>query len=136
MRRKYFTVEEANKLIPLVQEKIARLIRLKNTIAAITSVEIEYEDITYEGYLNDLKINKDFHRISYEFYRELEFLEKLGCFVKDVELGLADFLSIFEGREVFLCWKLGEDKVSFWHETDSGYNGRRPIYFLDKKPKQ
>jgi len=51
----------------------------------------------------------------------------MGIELKDPELGLVDFRSIREGREVYLCWQLGEEHLSFWHEIDTGFAGRQPL---------
>jgi hypothetical protein len=50
-----------------------------------------------------------------------------GCEIKDLEGGLIDFPTIWEGREVFLCWKLGEPEVGHWHEIDDGFAGRQSL---------
>lgn len=53
---------------------------------------------------------------------------EMGVLVKGLEEGLIDFPSIRRGREIYLCWKLGEgDHISWWHEVDAGFTGRRPI---------
>lgn len=57
----------------------------------------------------------------------VERLEELGVTVKDLDLGLLDFLGVREGVEVELCWHVGEDAVAFWHELGAGYAGRKPI---------
>jgi hypothetical protein len=57
----------------------------------------------------------------------LEQIAQLGVLVKDLDIGLIDFLSLYHGREVCLCWKLGEDRIRFWHGTDEGFQGRKPI---------
>lgn len=57
----------------------------------------------------------------------LEFIHSQGCQVKDLDIGLLDFPTLYHGREVYLCWKLGEERIDFWHEVDAGYRGRRPI---------
>jgi hypothetical protein len=63
-----------------------------------------------------------------ERMRELqEELAQLGVELKDFFIGLIDFRSMQDGREVYLCWKLGEPDVGHWHELDAGYAGRRPI---------
>ena len=54
-------------------------------------------------------------------------IQGLGCLVKDVEAGLVDFPHLREGRQVCLCWKLGEDDIYFWHETDAGFGGRMSL---------
>jgi len=63
--------------------------------------------------------------------REIEALlrevAELGIEVKDPERGLIDFRSKMRGREVYLCWKLDEDKVSWWHDMDAGFAGRQPL---------
>jgi hypothetical protein len=57
----------------------------------------------------------------------VDLLRNLGIEVKDIEAGLVDFYSLLEDRLVFLCWRLGEEQVGFWHEIDAGFAGRRPI---------
>lgn len=60
--------------------------------------------------------------------RELvEAIERYGCLVKDLDVGLIDFPTWYQGREVLMCWRLGEPGIEFWHEVDEGYRGRKPI---------
>ncbi|MGH9612412.1 MAG: DUF2203 domain-containing protein [Bryobacteraceae bacterium] len=60
--------------------------------------------------------------------RELaEKIQETGCLVKDLDIGLIDFPAIFRGREVYLCWKLGEPEILFWHPVEEGFRGRKPI---------
>ena len=60
--------------------------------------------------------------------RELfEKIEQMGVLIKDLDIGLIDFLTRYQGREVCLCWKLGEERIRFWHGTDEGFTGRKPI---------
>jgi hypothetical protein len=54
-------------------------------------------------------------------------IEGTGAVVKDLDIGLIDFLSVYRGQEVCLCWKLGEDKIGYWHGTEEGFAGRKPI---------
>ena len=54
-------------------------------------------------------------------------VQELGCVVKDIEIGLIDFPTIYRGQEVLLCWKLGEPEIQFWHGMDDGFAGRKPI---------
>jgi hypothetical protein len=57
----------------------------------------------------------------------LERIHSTGCVVKDLEVGLLDFPSRIEGEDVYLCWKLGEDRIRFYHRQDEGFAGRKPI---------
>ena len=56
-----------------------------------------------------------------------ERIEEIGVLVKDLDIGLIDFLTLYHGREVCLCWKLGEDRIRFWHGTEEGFPGRKAI---------
>ncbi len=56
---------------------------------------------------------------------------KMGILVKDIDQGLIDFLSRRQGREVYLCWRYGEEELAYWHDLDAGYAGRRPIHDND-----
>ncbi len=57
----------------------------------------------------------------------IERVQSHGCLIKDLDLGLLDFPTLFRGEEVYLCWKLGEPAIGFWHGVSEGYRGRKPI---------
>ena len=134
MAKKYFTVESAQKQIHTIKKSLLKLQNLKKTIDAILSVRIDPREIEYNEFVEtNTKLNKEFHKLSYEFYKELEKLERIGCLIKDLELGLIDFYYKFEGRDIFLCWKLGEDKIRVWHEINAGFGGRKPIVNLEQR---
>ena len=59
--------------------------------------------------------------------KDFEKIEMMGVLVKDLDLGLIDFITRYQGREVCLCWKLGEDHIRFWHGTEEGFAGRKAI---------
>jgi hypothetical protein len=63
----------------------------------------------------------------------MEKIEEIGVLVKDLDIGLVDFPTLFRGVEVYLCWKLGESGIAFWHGADEGFRGRKAIDqdFLD-----
>jgi hypothetical protein len=65
--------------------------------------------------------------VNLRFQEIIKELSELGIQVKDVGRGLVDFPHIREGREVFLCWQLGEETVSYWHEIEAGFAGRRML---------
>jgi hypothetical protein len=54
-------------------------------------------------------------------------IQEAGIVIRDIDRGLVDFPAIHDGEEVYLCWELGEDQVSWWHELDAGYGGRQPL---------
>ena len=63
----------------------------------------------------------------------IEQVQELGCVVKDLDTGLVDFPTVFRGEDVYLCWKVGERAIAFWHGIDEGFRGRKAIDqdFLD-----
>lgn len=129
--KKYFTIEEAEKLLPKIENILRRTIQLNKAIELLSSIEIEVHD-DYANLRRITKTNKQFHKLSYELYENIEKLEDMGCLIKDLDTGLMDFYHRFEGRDIFLCWKLGERDINFWHEVDSGYMGRKQILDLAK----
>jgi hypothetical protein len=54
-------------------------------------------------------------------------IQEAGVVVKDLDVGLVDFPSMLEGEEIYLCWKLGEEHIAFWHGIDEGFTGRKPL---------
>ena len=130
--RKYFTIEGAEKLLPKIEKLMRRLRHLDKAIELLNTVEIEVEEEDYTHIRHVTRLNKEFHKLSYEFYRKLDMLESFGCLIKDLEFGLVDFYFKFEGRDIFLCWKFGERKIKYWHEIGTGFNGRKPILNISK----
>ena len=136
MVKKYFTVESAEKQLPAIKKSILKLENLKKAMDAVLSIRIETNEVGSDEFLGaNTKLNKEYHKLAYEFYKELEKLEKTGCLLKDLDEGLVDFYYKFEGRDVFLCWKANEDKIKAWHEIDAGVAGRQLIVDLEEYQK-
>ena len=129
--QKYFTVKTAQGLIPKIRKSLLKLKSINKAIDTISSIRLDPNELGYEESSSiNIKLSKDFHKLSYEFYKEMEKFEKIGCLLKDLDQGLVDFYAKFEKRDIFLCWKLGEDKIESWHETGNGFMGRQPIISL------
>lgn len=135
MLRKYYTPEQAQQQIPKVDRLLRRLVKIRHSLTLLDSMEITCKSCGHNHLQSNMAFNKRYHQLSYEFYRYMELLENMGCVVKDLDLGLVDFLSYHDGREVFLCWKLGEKTISHWHETNDGFLGRKPIWMLMEQRK-
>jgi hypothetical protein len=131
MDKTYLSLEEAQKLIPLIKNDVLRMMSLNKTISLLNSVKIEFED-RYETMIHEIKFNKKLHGLSYQFYEIMESLHSKGCVIKDLGRGLIYFNSFFHGREIFLCWNATEDKIKHWHETSVGYNSKKPVSMLIK----
>jgi len=130
MKKRYFTLEEAQKLIPEISIKLRRLINISKAINLLNTIEISYED-EFHFIFNEINSRKNIHRLYYEFYEVLEEILNYGAIVKDLNFGLVDFYSLSNGKEIFLCWQLGENRIRFWHETNSNYDERKPIELLE-----
>ncbi len=129
---KVFTVEEANRLLPKVTELVHEIQQKHREILA-KEVEIDTLELlappTTEGKPSPevAKEVEAYNELVNRFYALIDEVHELGCFLKDIEMGLVDFYTLHEGRVVYLCWRSGEDKVGFWHEVGRGYAYRQPI---------
>lgn len=122
---KYFTVEEANALLPRLKPLMKHLL---NRRARASRLAQQNRHLTSDYYNNvgsaELStLTLDFVAIE----QMIEQIQAYGVLIKDVNAGLLDFLSERNGRDVYLCWKYGEDKVEFYHELHTGFAGRRQV---------
>lgn len=130
--RKFFTVEQANKMLPLVSRIIADITRLATSLRA-RQERLQHADLAAGGSLNDLH-EEELHQAREEMEKDVEKvkeyqqeLEDLGILLKDYFSGLVDFPCWMDGREVYLCWKQGESEVAWWHEIEAGFAGRQSV---------
>lgn len=132
---KYFTVEEANRMLPLVSRIVSDIVDLfvsvherrerLRRIRQAPGARSRDEDSLHSEELRQIEdeIDKDIQRVE-GFVDELR---ELNVELKDPVTGLIDFRALMDGREVYLCWKLGEDEVAHWHEINAGFAGRQPL---------
>jgi hypothetical protein len=126
----YFTLEEANKTLPLVGRIVQDIVddyeRWKDSLAAYEVVAARSR--VEEGESEEaVELRKRVDDIAQQINRYIEELKQIGCVLKGFDDGLVDFHSERDGRDICLCWKLGEAEVAHWHEVDAGFSGRRPI---------
>lgn len=127
---KFFTLDEARAVLPEIKSIVEKLQNTKKALDVFKNIEIEYGDESVLDDINTTKINKEFHRLSYQFFQGIDRLEVLGCMLKDINTGLVDFYSIVDGEEIFFCWRLGEQDIMHWHDLEAGFRGRMPITSL------
>lgn len=120
-----FTLAEATALIPQLETVLSKakngrlvLIQTKDEVKKACA-NAEYGGGTVVGpqYVTALE----------GMHESLQTIQEMGVIVKDLESGLCDFPFLLDGRIVYLCWKLGEDKIEWWHEITSGFSGRQAI---------
>ena len=130
-KRRYFTVEEANKALPLIRMILTDIVRqsrvvddLQQRLAMVSGERRRPSNDFYTEELAQSQAELEAEEIKLTSY--IEELKRLGVEFKGPN-GLCDFYSIMDGREVFLCWCLGEPEVSYWHDLDAGFAGRQPL---------
>lgn len=123
--KKYFSLSEANRSIVLVSRIVRDIVRDYLRLCELHGACKIYDA---NGDLHQAEIAREQYARSTDHLASLqEELEKIGVDIKDYRLGLVDFPAILDGREVCLCWQLGEDSVAYWHELDAGFSNRQPI---------
>jgi hypothetical protein len=122
MDEREFTVEEANALLPALRESLERIREARQVVLA--GGERIHRAAPLDGGGSQ---GKAYWEALSTLRKEVESIASQGIVLRDPEGGLVDFPTHREGREVFLCWKLGEDRVAFWHGPESGFAGRRPL---------
>jgi hypothetical protein len=120
-----FTVSEANHLIPQLQSWFISIQRAR-AILLQTKQEIQKAS-AHADYGGGSVVGHLYISGLQQVSTNLQAIHELGVLVKDVDIGLCDFPHLRDGRVVYLCWKLGEDEVRWWHETTTGYKDRCPL---------
>lgn len=130
--KKLFTLEQATRALPLVRRVVTDLV---GEYRSLRKILIERRELPKQGAEQQIaKLDRDAVRVAERIGELAEELNLVGCEVKDCETGLIDFRALHEGREVYLCWRLGEDRIKAWHELDGGFAGRQPIETFDPDP--
>jgi hypothetical protein len=129
--RRYFRVEEANRMLPLVERIVGDVVRQWETVQALehrlSAVSRKNSSRAGDLYAEEVAQSQaEFEREKARLSDYIEELNSLGVELKGFD-GLCDFPSLRDGREVYLCWRLGEPQVAHWHEVRSGFAGRQPI---------
>jgi len=104
----FYTPRHAEEVLPEVKAIVQRVMGIRNDA---------------DGAKDDAEMTEAMNKLEGEVRK----LEELGCVLKDMSLGLVDFPAVRLGERVWLCWKLGEDHVNFWHTRQEGYAGRKPV---------
>ncbi len=125
MPPKFFTVDEANALLPRVRVLMEQMFALrKQALALRPEVWPVLEKAAGNG---GSRQAGEMLQIFQKFETVFKQLKGLGCELKGLEQGLVDFPSIREGRAVYLCWQYNEPEIAFWHDIDAGFAGRQPL---------
>jgi hypothetical protein len=131
MAPRQFTLEEAESLLPRLTELILELrVRKAEYDRFMRQVEELGQKMRGNGHFVDAELKEAQAGLeqSAEGVNSLaEEVQEMGCELKGIEEGLIDFRAEMDGREVYLCWKFGEERIDWWHELDAGFVGRQPL---------
>jgi hypothetical protein len=134
-KKRYFTIDEANNALPLVRAIVTDIVAKyrevsdrKTRLDQIRDSRKETDRGRNDLYREELvQVEEELDREVARLQEFIDELEALGVELKDISRGLIDFRSIMDGREVYLCWLLGEEEVGHWHELDAGFAGRHSL---------
>ncbi len=127
----YFTIKDANKVLPDVIKKFEVALAKKNEIAKLDQ-ELQMSLSVSNNLETYIPLKQKLNTAITEFYAASEILEKTGVVIKSIDQGLLDFPSKRFDEDVWLCWKHGEKEIKFWHDLDSGFMGRKPVEVSDE----
>jgi hypothetical protein len=125
--RRRFTLEQANRALPLVRRVVNDIVQTREQATDLQS------RLESAGAKDQKRIQQDLDVAIDKLHAYLDELTEIGCELKDFQAGLVDFIGHHQGREVNLCWKLGEEKIAYFHELSSGFAGRIPVTKLDER---
>jgi hypothetical protein len=130
---RYFTLQQAEKLLPEVGSAIRDAIHQKSVyqqaeeewhgfssrVTLMGGMRVDHSEV--------MGMKQRRESAARRLKDGVEKIQDYGCVVKDLDIGLIDFPTLFHGEEVYLCWKLGESGIEFWHGVHEGFRGRKAI---------
>jgi len=130
---KYFNRRQAEELLPALGHYLEEARKQKRVLDNI-SAEISNAALRIMmlggslppfAELNHKKTQRE--KVAEQLAQTVEEIQQTGCVVKDLDTGLVDFPSLRGGEKVYLCWKLGEERIGYWHGIEEGFAGRKPL---------
>jgi hypothetical protein len=138
--QRLFTLTEAERvrleLEPFLVEAMAcrrKLAGLETDLSAV-SVRIMMMGGVIVPYEKLAKLRAEHQQLAETMKSALNRILETGCLIKDLDVGLLDFPAVIDNQDVYLCWKLGEDRIRFYHRQDEGFAGRKPLDPRDLGP--
>lgn len=133
-RVRLFTLTEANALLATVVPMLQDLLECKRGLeaaqAALQRITPQHRKNGHR--LEAIGLERQMERLVDCLSHGMRDLEAMGIELKDIDSGLIDFPALHRGRVVLLCFRLGEERIAYWHELTTGFAGRRPIAELEE----
>jgi len=133
-KNRYFTVAEANALIPALEQSFGRILQMRAQLRGVYQTMEQLgespspETLARQDGTPELRSARGkFRGLMEALQEEIAAVTDTGVQIKDLDTGLCDFLGRRSGRDVFLCWQYGEKRIGFWHDLTTGFAGRQPV---------
>ena len=127
----YFTREEAEALLPQITVVLLKIQEHRSAMQQneeeLAALHIQSMGNGHHLYDRIVKLQKELAYSIQALQILVKELNDFGCELKDPDMGLIDFLSLRNGREIYLCWHLGEERINYWHYLNTGFAGREPL---------
>lgn len=122
---RFFTLDEANACLPRLRHLIEEIQQVRQEVATARPElwPVFQKAVNNGGRKRASELFFLFQRLE----RAVNEIKGIGCVLKDIDTGLVDFLSKRDEREVYLCWRYGEDEIRYWHDLHTGFAGRQPL---------
>ena len=146
---RFFDLDEANETIPelrtileTLRDERSQLIALRDEFARRTALETAPGDASAERTADDAaartsesaaerrRLRLRMQGVIDQMQAGVARIDELGVTLREIETGLVDFPALVSGRQVWLCWRLGEGDIEWWHELSEGFGGRQPLIEL------
>ena len=130
---KYFSLTEAERLRGQLEPVLIEAMETRRKMAETEEkIRTQAERIQRSGgfqvpYEHAALVRREHDRLLEALSEKLDHIQSTGCVVKDLDVGLLDFPARINDEDVYYCWKLGEDRIRFYHRQDEGFAGRKPI---------
>lgn len=133
MADKYFNREEAEAMLPLIEHCLKEARESKEKVEDLdrelsrAKTEIMVLGGSFPPYRRLATNRSEREEKMTQLQEAIERVQETGCVVKDLDEGLVDFPAIRGGEEIYLCWKLGEERIEYWHGVEEGFASRKPL---------
>lgn len=121
MRARFLSYEEATARLPVVREAVVELRRLRERLREVRAA------LERASAADRMRLEQEAEELLGRMSEAVRRIEEAGGELKDLDLGLVDFLTLRAGEPVYYCWRLGEPEIRYWHGLDEGFAGRKPI---------
>lgn len=133
MAERYFKREEAEELLPVIASYLQQVREQKQKMDSLdkelaqAAARVMMLGGSRPPYRTLAKKKVEREQLERKLQQAVAQIQETGCLVKDLDEGLVDFPCLREGEEVYLCWKLGEERIGYWHRIHEGFAGRKPL---------